>query len=134
MADRIITMRTTLYDLLQELGSKKEWGHIKSQIGMVGSLWFLRLNEFSLTKSRQLQFCFTGLTPEQVAKLASDHHVYLTKDGRISVAGTSSLSLLLLLPLSLTDHSFSLTLTNERVGVTPGNVRHLAESIHAVTK
>jgi len=35
MADRIITMRTTLYDLLQELGSKKEWGHIKSQIGMV---------------------------------------------------------------------------------------------------
>lgn len=37
MADRIITMRTTLYDLLQELGSKKEWGHIKSQIGMVRS-------------------------------------------------------------------------------------------------
>ncbi|ORY78870.1 pyridoxal phosphate-dependent transferase [Leucosporidium creatinivorum] len=84
MADRIITMRTTLYDLLNELGSKKEWGHIKSQIGM---------------------FCYTGLTADQVAKLASEHHVYLTKDGRISVAG-----------------------------VTPGNVRHLAESIHAVTK
>lgn len=35
MADRIITMRSDLYNLLQELGSKKEWGHIKSQIGMV---------------------------------------------------------------------------------------------------
>lgn len=34
MADRIIEMRTTLYDILtKELGSKKEWGHIKSQIG-----------------------------------------------------------------------------------------------------
>ncbi|KAK4055475.1 aspartate transaminase aat1 [Microbotryomycetes sp. JL201] len=83
MADRIIGMRTTLYDLLQELGSKKEWGHIKSQIGM---------------------FCYTGLTPEQVEELKEKHHVYLTKDGRISVAG-----------------------------VTPHNVKHLAESIHAVT-
>ena len=35
MADRIISMRSELYNLLQELGSKKEWGHIKSQIGMV---------------------------------------------------------------------------------------------------
>ncbi|KAK4057799.1 aspartate transaminase aat1 [Microbotryomycetes sp. JL221] len=84
MADRIIGMRTTLYDLLQELGSKKEWGHIKSQIGM---------------------FCYTGLTPEQVQQLTEKHHVYLTKDGRISMAG-----------------------------VTPHNVKHLAESIHAVTK
>lgn len=37
MADRIISMRSELYNLLQELGSKKEWGHIKSQIGMVSS-------------------------------------------------------------------------------------------------
>nr|CRX78991.1 hypothetical protein ls5930a1_00069 [Leucosporidium scottii] len=107
MADRIITMRTTLYDLLQELGSKKEWGHIKSQIGM---------------------FCFTGLTPEQVAKLASDHHVYLTKDGRISVAGSFPFS-----PL-LSSLSLTLPISTALVGVTPGNVRHLAESIHAVTK
>jgi len=85
MAERIITMRSTLYDLLvNELGSKKEWGHIKSQIGM---------------------FCFTGLTPEQVTRLNKEFSVYLTKDGRISVAG-----------------------------ITPHNVRHLAESIHAVTK
>ncbi|BGP15452.1 hypothetical protein JCM10213_005132 [Rhodosporidiobolus nylandii] len=84
MADRIISMRSTLYDLLQELGSKREWGHIKSQIGM---------------------FAYLGISPEQVDRLAQEHHVYLTRDGRISVAG-----------------------------ITEGNVRHLAESLHAVTK
>lgn len=35
-------------------------------------------------------FCFTGLTPAQVEKLTKEHHIYLTKDGRISVAGASS--------------------------------------------
>ncbi|CAD6588007.1 MAG: aspartate transaminase aat1, partial [Tremellales sp. Tagirdzhanova-0007] len=34
MADRIITMRARLYDLLVELKTPGEWGHIKSQIGM----------------------------------------------------------------------------------------------------
>ena len=34
MANRIISMRTALYDILvKELGSKKNWEHIKSQIG-----------------------------------------------------------------------------------------------------
>ncbi|GAA6035809.1 hypothetical protein JCM8097_005716 [Rhodosporidiobolus ruineniae] len=84
MADRIISMRTTLYDLLQEVGSKREWGHIKSQIGM---------------------FAYLGISPEQVDRLAKEYHVYLTRDGRASAAG-------------ITEH----------------NVRHLAESLHAVTK
>lgn len=34
MADRIITMRSTLYDKLVELKTPGDWGHIKSQIGM----------------------------------------------------------------------------------------------------
>lgn len=34
-------------------------------------------------------FAFLGISPEQVATLAKEHHVYLTKDGRISVAGAS---------------------------------------------
>ncbi len=34
MADRIISMRSRLYDLLVELKTPGEWGHIKSQIGM----------------------------------------------------------------------------------------------------
>lgn len=85
MADRIIGMRTTLYDtLVNELGSKRNWDHIKSQIGM---------------------FCFAGISPEQVEKMTKDHHVYMTKDGRISMAG-----------------------------VTPHNVKNLSKALHDVTK
>jgi aspartate aminotransferase len=35
-------------------------------------------------------FCFSGLTEHQVEKLREEHHVYLTKDGRISMAGVNS--------------------------------------------
>ncbi|KAK0519369.1 aspartate transaminase aat1 [Tilletia horrida] len=84
MADRIHGMRATLKGLLvDDLGSKLNWDHITNQIGM---------------------FAFLGISPEQVAKLVNEHHVYLTKDGRISVAG-------------ITDH----------------NVKHLASSLHKVT-
>ncbi|GMK59192.1 hypothetical protein CspeluHIS016_0702070 [Cutaneotrichosporon spelunceum] len=66
MADRIIDMREVLYNKLVELKTPGEWGHIKSQIGM---------------------FSFTGLKPEQVDALAQKAHIYLTRDGRISMAG-----------------------------------------------
>lgn len=66
MADRIIAMRARLYDILLELQTPGNWDHIKSQIGM---------------------FSFTGLTPEQVAALAEYAHIYMTTDGRISMAG-----------------------------------------------
>ena len=69
MADRIITMRDRLKAGLAKEGSTKNWNHITDQIGM---------------------FCFTGMTPDQVAKLTKEYSVYLTKDGRISVAGISS--------------------------------------------
>ena len=65
MADRIIAMREKLYNSLVEKNTPGEWGHIKSQIGM---------------------FSFTGLKPEQVDKLAEKAHIYLTRDGRISMA------------------------------------------------
>ena len=32
-------------------------------------------------------FSFTGLKPEQVDSLAQKAHIYLTRDGRISMAG-----------------------------------------------
>jgi len=35
-------------------------------------------------------FCYSGLSVEQVEKLTKEHHVYLTRDGRISVAGVTS--------------------------------------------
>jgi aspartate aminotransferase len=69
MADRIITMRALLKENLEKLGSKHDWSHITSQIGM---------------------FAYTGLTSEQMTELAEKHSVYATKDGRISVAGITS--------------------------------------------
>jgi len=69
MADRIITMRSSLVDNLKKEGSSLNWQHITDQIGM---------------------FCFTGLNEQQVGRLINEFSVYLTKDGRISVAGVSS--------------------------------------------
>ena len=65
-------------------GSALDWGHIESQIGM---------------------FCFSGLTESEVARLIDEFHIYLTKNGRISMAGVSS-----------------------------RNVDYLAEAMHEVTK
>jgi len=84
MANRIISMRTELVKELKAQGSKKDWSHITNQIGM---------------------FCFSGLTPEQVNKLTNDWHIYMTKNGRISMAGVFS-----------------------------SRVKYLAQAIHAVTK
>jgi aspartate aminotransferase, mitochondrial len=84
MADRIISMRTMLKDNLAKEGSSRNWQHITDQIGM---------------------FCFTGMTAAQVEQLTSKYSVYLTKDGRISIAG-----------------------------VTSGNVGYLAHAMHQVTK
>ncbi|KAF2272925.1 uncharacterized protein EI97DRAFT_384643 [Westerdykella ornata] len=69
MANRIITMRALLKENLEKLGSKHDWSHITSQIGM---------------------FAYTGLKPEQMEVLAKEHSVYATKDGRISVAGITT--------------------------------------------
>lgn len=84
MADRIISVRTKLRENLEKLGNSRNWSHITDQIGM---------------------FCFTGLKAHEVEKLTQDHSVYLTKDGRISMAG-----------------------------VTSKNVEYLANAIHQVTK
>ena len=69
MADRIISMRSALKAGLAREGSVHNWDHLTNQIGM---------------------FCFTGMNPEQVERLTKEFSVYLTKDGRISVAGVSS--------------------------------------------
>ncbi|CAL8243229.1 unnamed protein product [Lota lota] len=84
MANRIIKMREQLAAGLKKEGSSRDWQHVIDQIGM---------------------FCFTGLKPEQVERLTKEFSVYMTKDGRISMAG-----------------------------VTSGNVGYLAAGIHAVTK
>ncbi|KAI6405482.1 hypothetical protein MCOR20_006541 [Pyricularia oryzae] len=69
MSGRIITMRNELRTKLEALGTPGTWNHITDQIGM---------------------FSFTGLTEAQVLKIRSDYHVYMTKNGRISMAGLNS--------------------------------------------
>lgn len=69
MADRIISMRQRLFDALRARGTPGDWSHIIKQIGM---------------------FTFTGLNPEQVAFMTREYHIYMTSDGRISMAGLSS--------------------------------------------
>jgi len=70
MANRIITMREELYNALtHQFNTPGEWSHVKSQIGM---------------------FSFTGLTALQTKTLAEKAHVYMTGDGRISMAGLNS--------------------------------------------
>jgi len=69
MADRIIAMRAALKQGLEAAGSTHNWSHITSQIGM---------------------FCFSGLNADQVEALKRDFHIYITKDGRISMSGITS--------------------------------------------
>ncbi|KAJ8562486.1 hypothetical protein K7X08_011777 [Anisodus acutangulus] len=69
MADRIISMRQQLFDAMQARGTPGDWSHIIKQIGM---------------------FTFTGLNAEQVSFMTREYHIYMTSDGRISMAGLSS--------------------------------------------
>lgn len=69
MSGRIIDMRKTLRAKLEEMGTPGTWNHITDQIGM---------------------FSFTGLTEKQVWKIREDAHVYMTKNGRISMAGLNT--------------------------------------------
>jgi len=83
MAQRIQWCRQQLVEELKQLGNPHDWSHIKNQIGM---------------------FAFTGLKPEQVDQLKEQFKIYLTRDGRISVAGINT-----------------------------KNVKYVAQAFHAVT-
>ncbi len=66
------------------LGSSRDWSHVTRQIGM---------------------FCYSGLNLEQVERLKSEHAIYMTKDGRVSM-----------------------------VSLTPKNVDYVARAMHIVSK
>ena len=66
MADRILEVRALLRKGLEEKGTPGPWNHITDQIGM---------------------FSFTGLSQAECERLISQHHIYLLKSGRISLAG-----------------------------------------------
>ncbi|EXJ80796.1 aspartate aminotransferase [Capronia epimyces CBS 606.96] len=69
MSGRIIEMRKSLKTELDALGTPGTWDHITSQIGM---------------------FSFTGLSEAQVLAIREKWHVYMTKNGRISMAGLNT--------------------------------------------
>jgi len=66
MSNRINDMRKALRGQLEKIGTPGDWSHITSQIGM---------------------FSYTGLTPEQSTTMLEKHHIYMLKNGRISMAG-----------------------------------------------
>jgi len=69
MSGRIQDMRKALRAQLEEKGTPGTWNHITDQIGM---------------------FSFTGLNEQQVQKMREQFHVYMTKNGRISMAGLNT--------------------------------------------
>lgn len=62
-------MRILLKDTLVKIGTKGNWDHVTSQIGM---------------------FSFLGLNPKQCEQMIKKHHIYMTSNGRISVAGLTT--------------------------------------------
>lgn len=84
MARRIHRMRKALTTKLKAAGSSHNWDHITFQIGM---------------------FAYTGMTSAMCDKLTEEYSIFLTRDGRISLAGLND-----------------------------NNVEYVANAIHAVTK
>jgi aspartate aminotransferase len=84
MAVRIKKMRKKLVGALKAAGSKHDWSHVTQQIGM---------------------FAFTGLTQEMCKQLTAEFCIYLTTNGRISMAGLND-----------------------------SNLQYVAEGIHAVSE
>lgn len=72
MAERIQTMRTQLVVALKEAGSQHDWSHVTDQIGM---------------------FAYTGMSSEMCDQLTDEYAIYLTRDGRISIAGLNDKNL-----------------------------------------
>lgn len=69
VSQRIISMRNALKNELERLQTPGDWSHITKQIGM---------------------FSYTGLTVPQCERLIATWHIYLLKNGRISMAGINT--------------------------------------------
>ena len=59
-------MRILLRKELENIKAPGTWDHVTTQIGM---------------------FSFTGLTVKQSEAMVDKHHIYMTKNGRISICG-----------------------------------------------
>lgn len=72
MSGRMQEMRHGLVDSLKKLGNEHNWSHVTDQIGM---------------------FAFTGLNQDMVNELRENYAIYMTMDGRISIAGLNTKNL-----------------------------------------
>ena len=72
MSGRMQEMRHGLVNKMTSLGNEHDWSHVTSQIGM---------------------FAFTGLNKDQVNQLREEYAIYMTMDGRISIAGLNTKNL-----------------------------------------
>ena len=69
VAGRIIEMRKLLRNELERLKTPGNWENITNQIGM---------------------FSYTGLSVKQSERMINDHHIYMLKNGRISMSGITT--------------------------------------------
>jgi aspartate aminotransferase len=69
MAGRIARVRGELRQALEKRQPNRDWSFVTKQQGM---------------------FSFTGMTPAQVDRMTNKHAVFMTRDGRISLAGLNS--------------------------------------------
>lgn len=69
MRERIRDMRAALAGEMARIGAKRDFSFVTKQAGM---------------------FSFTGLTPEQVARLADEFGIYAVKNGRICICGLNT--------------------------------------------
>lgn len=69
MSTRMAEMRAALKGGLEKLGNEHNWDHVTSQIGM---------------------FAFTGLNKDMITELREKYSIYMTMDGRISIAGLNT--------------------------------------------
>lgn len=72
MSGRMAEMRKGIVKKMQDRNSPHQWTHITDQIGM---------------------FAFTGLNKEMIDELREKYAIYMTADGRVSIAGLSTSNL-----------------------------------------
>lgn len=69
MFDRVQSVRSSIKENLDRLGTPGNWDHITTQRGM---------------------FSFLGLTPHQVEYIRIKHHVHILPNGRANMCGLNS--------------------------------------------
>ena len=77
------------YIVERVLSDPQKYAHWKEELG--GMRERIRsMRNFSFVTRQAGMFSFTGLTPEQVEKLAADYGIYAVKNGRICICGLNT--------------------------------------------